>query len=248
MKLPMHVHSASGEKATPQTEMKVFAVDDGGPAKTGMKAMSQSEIRVFIVDDDEPTRTGIEELLASVRIPARSFASAEEFLAAYEPTWHGCLFLDIRMPGMGGLRLQDELVRRRSDLAIVFLTAYGDLPMAVKALKKGAADFIEKPISDQELLDLTHDVLQRDALRRERREAARQVRDKLSSLTPRERAILEHVKLGKAPKAIAHELCLSRKTVDWHLSSLRGKLGVPSNEQLLLLLSKCNLLFETNSN
>ncbi|MGE5295920.1 MAG: response regulator transcription factor [Solirubrobacterales bacterium] len=208
--------------------------------------MSESEIRVFVVDDDEPTRTGMEELLTSVRIPVRSFASAEEFLDAYEPTWHGCLFLDIRMPGMGGLKLQDELIRRRSDLVIVFLTAYGDLPMAVKALKKGAADFVEKPIGDQELLDLTHEMLQRDARRQDRRETARLVREKLGSLTPRERLILEHVKLGKAPKMIAHELRLSRKTVDWHLSGLRGKLGVPSNEQLLLLLSKCDLLFETH--
>jgi len=206
--------------------------------------MSGMEKNVFVVDDDEPARTGIEELLASVRMETRCFASAEEFLSAYEGTWHGCLLLDIRMPGMGGLKLQDELISRGSDLAIVFLTGYGDLPMAVRALKKGAADFLEKPVTDQELLDLVHEVLQKNAARRERREAARQVRQKLETLTPRERMILESIKLGKNPKGIGHELCLSRKTVDWHLSSLRGKLGVLSNEQLLLLLAKCDLLFE----
>jgi FixJ family two-component response regulator len=206
--------------------------------------MSGTETNVFVVDDDEAVRTGIEELLASVSTRARCFASAEEFLHTYEPTWHGCLLLDIRMPGMGGLKLHEELIRRQSDLAVVFLTAYGDLPMAAGAFKKGAMDFLAKPVGDQALLDLVHEVLQRDARDRERREATRQVKKKLDALTARERTVLEGLTRGQSPKVIAHDLHLSRKTVDWHVRSLRNQLGVSSNEQLLLLLFQCGLLSE----
>jgi len=207
--------------------------------------MPETATNVFIVDDDEPVRSGMQELLLSVGRRARGFASAEEFLKAYEPTWHGCLLLDVRMPGMGGLKLQEELIRRDSDLTIVFLTGYGDLRMAAGAFKKGAADFLAKPIGGQELLDLVHEVLQKDAIAHEQKDAVRQVKRRLGTLTPRERTVLEGVKVGKNPKAIARELHISRKTVDWHMRSLREQLGVSSNEQLLLLLYRCNLLEET---
>ena len=210
--------------------------------------MSETGPTVFVVDDDEAVRSGIRELTARVGLAVRCFASAEEFLDAYGPTWHGCLLLDVRMPGMGGLKLQEELIRRDSDLFIAFLTGYGDVPMAVKALKKGAAHFVEKPFSDQELLDMVHDILQKDAMRLEHRATARRIRKKLDALTSREREVLEHLKFGESPKAIAYDLCVSRKTVDWHTSSLRGKLGVESNAQLLLKLYKAGLLSATCTN
>ncbi len=119
--------------------------------------------------------------------------------------------------------------------------------MAAGALKKGAVDFVEKPVSDQELLDLVHSVLRSDAGRQELRETIRQVKTKLRALTPREHIVLDGIRLGKEPKTIARELHVSRKTVDWHARSLRNRLGVASNEQLLILLGKCSLLFETGS-
>ena len=210
--------------------------------------MSETEPTVFVVDDDEAVRNGIKELLASVGLATRCFASAEAFLDAYEPTWHGCLLLDVRMPGMGGLKLQEELIRKGSGLFVAFLTGHGDVPMAVKTLKKGAVDFVEKPFSDQELLDMVHDILQKDAMRLEQITTARHIRKKLDALTSREREVLEHLGLGKSPKAIAYELCVSRKTIDWHTSSLRGKMGVESNAQLLLLLCKTGLLLATRAN
>jgi FixJ family two-component response regulator len=208
--------------------------------------MVETAVNVFVVDDDEADRTGIRELLASVGMEARTFASGEEFLHAYEPAWHGCLILDVRMPGMSGLILQDELIRRHSDLSVLFLTGHGDVRMAAGALKKGAVDFVEKPVSDQELLDLVHQVLRSDADRQEWRATMRQVKAKLETLTPRERAVLDGIRLGKDPKTLARELHVSRKTVDWHARSLRNHLGVPSNEQLLILLGKYCLLFETD--
>ncbi len=204
--------------------------------------MQETHCRVFVVDDDEAVRQGIRELLASVHLDALCFASGEEFLQAYQPGWHGCLLLDIRMPGMSGLKLQEELIRRDSALAIVFLTGHGDVPMAVGALKKGAADFIEKPPGDQQLLDVVHEVLREDARQREARKATQHVEQKLARLTDRERQVLEALEEGKSPKTMAHELSLSRKTVDWHISSLRRKMGCQTNEQLLMTLYKAGLL------
>lgn len=191
---------------------------------------------VYIVDDDDDARTGLQELMESVGLNTEIFASAEGFLERYPTDANGCLVLDIRMPGMGGMKLQEELNRRQSQLPILFLTGHGDIPMAVKALQAGALDFIEKPPSGQYLLDKVHEALEEAKRRRLRAAEQSAIGAKLSSLTPRETEIIEYVKQGMSSKSMAMKMGLSRKTVDWHLSMIRDRLEVNTNADLLLLL------------
>lgn len=198
--------------------------------------MVTTETAVFIVEDDAGTREGLQDLLDSIGLEARAFSSAEEFLDSYDDEWCGCLLLDVRMPGMSGLKLQDELNRRGTKLSIVFLTGHGDIAMAVEALKKGAADFLEKPAGGQYLLDKVYEAVgESDRLRQEALKT-RDTRSKLSLLTPREKEILSHLKAGKQAKLIASELGINCKTVYWHLSIIRQKVGVESSSELTLLL------------
>jgi FixJ family two-component response regulator len=200
--------------------------------------METTETSVFIVEDDGAAREGLQNLVESVGLKVRAFSSAEEFLDSYNPAWHGCLLLDVRMPGMSGLKLQDELNRRGSRLSILFVTGHGDIPMAVQALKKGALDFVEKPAGGQYLLDKVYDAIKESTRLRQEEAAARDISSKLSLLTSREREVLGLIEAGKQVKVIAHELGLSRKTVDWHLSAIRQKMGVGSSSELLLLLGR----------
>ena len=202
--------------------------------------METGEITVFIVDDDVAAREGLQDLVESVGLKVKAFASAEEFLNSYDEAWCGCLLLDVRMPGMSGLKLQDELNRRGSRLSILFLTGHGDVPMAVQALKKGAVDFLEKPAGGQPLLDKVYDAVKESTRLRQEQVAAKDMRSKLALLTSREKEVLDRVEAGKQVKAIARELGLSRKTVDWHLSVIRQKMGVASSGELLLLLHGAN--------
>jgi len=142
----------------------------------------------------------------------------------------------VRMPGISGLRLQEELLARGNPLPIIFITGHGDVPMAVEALKKGAFDFLEKPIRGQPLLDKVHAALEEGRRIQERRARVTEVRAKLELLTEREREVLARVKKGEPPKVIARESKLSRKTVDGHLDSIREKLCVDSTSQLIMLL------------
>jgi two-component system response regulator DctR len=144
------------------------------------------------------------------------------------------------MPGMSGLKLQDELNRRGSKLSILFLTGHGDVPMAVQALKKGAVDFLEKPAGGQHLLDKVYDAIKESTRRRQEESAAKDIRSKFALLTAREKEVLDRVEAGQQVKTIARELGLSRKTVDWHLSAIRQKMGVSSSGELLLLLHEAD--------
>ncbi len=204
--------------------------------------MRDTEPTVFIVDDDDAARGGLRELMESVSLRVRTFASAREFLQGYEPEGCGCLLLDVRMPGMSGLQLQEEMNRRGTRLPIIFITGHGDIPMAVDALRHGALDFLEKPIRGQLLLDRIH-----YAVERHRQSCAQQARiqdaqTRLASLTSREKEILDRVKTGTCTKAIAREFSLSRKTVDAHLTSIREKMGVTSTPQLIMLLYESGLM------
>jgi FixJ family two-component response regulator len=201
-------------------------------------AMETTEISVFIVEDDAAAREGLRDLVESVGLETRAFSSAEEFLGSYNEEWCGCLLLDVRMPGMSGLKLQDELNRRGSKLSILFLTGHGDVAMAVETLKKGALDFVEKPAGGQHLLDKVYDAIKESTRLRQKEVVAEGIRSKLGLLTSREREVLDRVKAGKQPKLIARELGLSRKTVDWHLSVIRQKMGVESSSKLMLLLHR----------
>ncbi|MGE5293641.1 MAG: response regulator transcription factor [Solirubrobacterales bacterium] len=204
--------------------------------------MRNTELTVFIVDDEEAARDSIGELMASVSLPARVFASAQEFLDAYDSEQCGCLLLDVRMPGMSGMRLQEELNRRGADLPIIFITGHADVAMAVEALQHGAFDFVEKSIRGQLLLDKIHCAIEKHRQICRRKARMRQIQAKASLLTEREQEILNCVKVGWGTKLIAREFNVSRKTVDAHLTSIRGKMGVESTPQLIMLLYESGLL------
>jgi len=188
---------------------------------------------VFVVDDDSSIRHAMELLLRSVNLPHRIFESAQDFLDHYEETMTGCLVLDIRMPGLGGLELQQELADRGSTLPIIFITGFGDVPMAVEAIQKGAFDFIEKPFRDQELLDRIAAALKSEEKRHEERAAERLIRERASRLTGREREVLNLVITGKPNKIIAHELDVSQRTVEIHRARVMEKMEATSLADLV---------------
>ena len=185
--------------------------------------MSDSTPTVFVVDDDEPVRDSIAMLLDTVDIPYQTFATAQEFLDSYDKAGSGCLVLDIRMPGMSGLELQERLIEDEAPIPIVFITGHGDIPMAVDAMKRGAVDFIRKPFRDQELLDRIHEALNVDANKRSAYTDLEEVRGKIASLTPREHEVYERVAQGQANKVVAIELGISERTVEIHRSQVMRK-------------------------
>ncbi len=187
--------------------------------------MSDSEPTVFVVDDDEPVRDAIGLLLDTVDIPHECFDSATAFVDGYGDTRSGCLVLDIRMPGMSGLELQDHLIARNDPLPIIFITGHGDIPMAVEAMKKGAVDFIRKPFRDQELLDRIQEAMSRDAESREYHADLEAVRNRAASLTPREQEVFVRVAEGQANKVVAIDLEISERTVEIHRSQVMQKMA-----------------------
>jgi two-component system, LuxR family, response regulator FixJ len=188
---------------------------------------------VFVVDDDRAMRESLRWLLESVGLTVRTYANAADFLREYEPTQPGCLVLDVRMPGMSGLDLQAELGRRGAGLPTIVVTGHAEVPMAVRAVKAGAVDFIEKPFSDQLLLDRVRQALEIDRLEREVRRRREEARRRLESLTAREREVLMLVAAGKQNKEIAAELGLSPKTVEVHRSHVMSKMSVDSLAELI---------------
>jgi FixJ family two-component response regulator len=207
--------------------------------------MSGIEPVVFVVDDDPSVRGSLQELMESVPLAARAFASAQEFLETYEPDWQGCLLLDVRMPGMSGLRLQEELNRRGGDLPVIFITGHGDVSMAVETLHKGAFDFLEKPVRGQVVIEKVQRALERNHQRQQAKARVGNLKARLALLTRRETEILTQVRSGKQAKQISHECGLSRKTIDSHLTSIREKLGVETTAQMLVLLCESDHLRAT---
>ncbi len=181
------------------------------------------ESTVFIVDDDEPVRDAIGMLLDSVDIAYRGYGSAQAFLEDFDSAQTGCLVLDIRMPGMSGLELQEKLIEMKSSIPVVFITGHGDIPMAVEAMRRGAVDFIRKPFRDQELLDRIHEALSTDDNRRLLEADIDEVRAKVAELTPRETEVFGRVTAGQANKVIAIELGISERTVEIHRSQVMHK-------------------------
>jgi len=178
---------------------------------------------VYVVDDDEAVRDSLQFLLEPTYQVA-TFDGAEAFLARYDPKAIACLILDVRMPGMSGLQLQEELLSRGSHLPVVFVTGHGDVPMAVSTMKKGATDFIEKPFEQQALKSLVERMLERA-----REDAARIERERINSallarLTPREQQVLERIVSGRLNKQIADDLGISIKTVEAHRANIMEKL------------------------
>jgi two-component system, LuxR family, response regulator FixJ len=193
---------------------------------------------VYVVDDDQAVRSSLSLLMKSVGLRCLAFASAAEFLRGYDPERSSCLVADVRMPGMSGLELQSELGERQIDIPIVFITGYGDVPMAVEAMKAGAVDFIQKPFRDQELLDCINTALQEDGERRSARADASEAHKRLATLTPREAEVLDKVVLGCANKVIALDLGVSQRTVELHRARVMQKMGVRSVAELVRIVEK----------
>lgn len=197
--------------------------------------MTDPQPTVFVVDDDEPVRDAIGMLLDTVNIPYQAFASAQDFLATYDPAQGGCLILDIRMPGMSGLDLQRRLIDMEAPIPVVFITGHGDVPMAVEAMKRGAVDFIRKPFRDQELLDRVHEALNADADQRAEIADLEALRARIATLTPREQEVFQRVAEGQANKVVAIDLGISERTVEIHRSQVMQKTGARSLADLVRL-------------
>ena len=191
----------------------------------------------YLVDDDEAIRDALSWLLQSRGVACITYASAEDFLAAWTPSLAGCILLDIRMDGMSGPELFSVLRERGSILPVIFLTGHGDVPMAVTALKNGAFDFVEKPCNDNELVDRVIEALRLDENQRAAASSADSVNARLAKLTTRERQVMELVLAGKLNKVIADELQVSMRTVEVHRSNLLDKMGIRTAVELAQLLS-----------
>jgi RNA polymerase sigma factor (sigma-70 family) len=195
-----------------------------------------AEPTVFIIDDDEGYRDSVQELVSSVGLATETFSSALEFLDVFDPLRPGCLVLDVRMARMSGLALQERLHAMGATIPIVFISGHGDIAMAVKAVKEGAVDFVQKPYREQQLLDAIDEALRRSAAPRTHGGEAQQVlADRVAALSPREREIMALALKGLPSKVIAKELAISHRTVEQHRSRLLEKLGVGSITELLRL-------------
>lgn len=191
----------------------------------------------YIVDDDEAIRDALAWLFKSRKVAARTWPSAEAFLADWSEDMRGCLVLDVRMEGMSGLELFDLLSERDSKLPVIFLSGHGDIPLAVAAVKKGAFDFVEKPFNDNELVNRVIQALEFDLTRRVRLGDQATVVTRLAQLTPREREVMERVLDGKYNKVIADELKIAMRTVEVHRARIFEKMGVKSAVELAQILS-----------
>jgi two-component system, LuxR family, response regulator FixJ len=188
---------------------------------------------VYVVDDDDGMRRALTTLLSTVGYQTAAFSRARDFLEKFKPTDGGCLVLDIRMPEMSGLELQQHLNRTGSMLPVIFITGHGDVPMAVQAMKEGAFEFIEKPFRDQDLLDRINHALQVDTDNRRNVALRADVQKRLESLTPREHEVMDFVVNGEANKVIAIDLGLSERTVEIHRAKVMEKMGARSVAHLV---------------
>ncbi len=191
---------------------------------------------VFIVDDEAEVRDALKLLMDSVGLDAETFSSAQEYLDRFDPQRPGCLVLDIRMPGLSGLELQEKLSKEAPHPPIVIITGHGDVPMAVRAVQAGAVDFIEKPFRDQVLLDSVHRAITQDA---EQRGAASRLADieaRLQRLTPREKEVLDLVMTGMRNKVIAVELGVSQSTVEAHRAKVMEKMEARTLSDLMRMM------------
>jgi two-component system, LuxR family, response regulator FixJ len=188
---------------------------------------------VFIVDDDEAVRGSLRLLLKSVGLVPSPFSSARDFLDAYDAEQPGCLVLDVRMPQMSGLELQEELNRRGAVLPVIFITGHGDVPMAVETMQAGAFDFLQKPFRDQDLIDRIQRALEKDRATRAALDKRGLLGERLESLTPREREVLGLMTQGKSNKQMAFELGVSQRTIEIHRGRVMEKTGAASLAQLV---------------
>ena len=188
---------------------------------------------VFVIDDDDAVRGSLKLLFKSVNLPVTVYASAQEFLPEYSVNQPGCLVVDVRMPGMSGLELQQQLNVRGAMIPVIFITGHGDISMAVDAMQHGAFDFLPKPFRDQDLLDRVQRALDKDDHNRRSIGAPEELRQRLDSLTPREREVLALVTSGKPNKVVAADLGVSQRTVEIHRARVMEKSGAGSLAHLV---------------
>src|SRR5882762_10244371 len=200
--------------------------------------MTEASSVVLVVDDDPSVRRAIKRLVESVGLQVELFGSAQEFLRSERPNAPSCLVLDIRLPGISGLDFQRELADANIYTPIIFITAHGDIPMTVRAMKAGAVEFLTKPFRDQDLLDAIQQGLERDRTMRAQEAEAEVLRERLESLTPGERKVLPLVVAGRPNKQIAAEIGTSEATVKVHRSQLMRKMGADSLPELVRMSEK----------
>lgn len=191
---------------------------------------------VMVVDDDGGVRNAMRALLKSVGLNSVLFSSAQDFLGAYDPLQPGCLLLDIRMPGMSGMDLQQELNLRGAVVPVIFMSGHADIPMAVEAMQHGAFDFLQKPFRDQDLLDRIQRAIVQDAERRVALGEQTRIKARLESLTDREREVLDLLTLGKQNKVIAQELGVSPRTIEIHRARVMEKMNAQSVAELVRMM------------
>jgi FixJ family two-component response regulator len=194
--------------------------------------MPDANPSVLIIDDDPEFRDSVGRLLRSVGLHTQQFSSVSDFLKAHLSDGPTCLVLDVRMPGRSGLELQRDLAADKRQLPIIFITAHGDIPMTVQAMKGGAIEFLTKPFRDQELIDAVETGLARDRARRESDKALEALRERCNTLSPREREIMVQVTAGRLNKQIAHDIGIAESTVKVHRTNLMRKMKARSLPEL----------------
>jgi len=193
---------------------------------------------VFVVDDDPDVLKSLARVLRSAGLAVSAFSSPSEFLEQHDPRAAGCLVLDVAMPGLNGLELQQALTARGSAIPIIFLTGRGDIPMSVQAMKGGAVDFLTKPIHDEDLLKAVHAALEKNRIERQSRAELDEIQERLATLTPREREVLTHVVSGQLNKQIANDLGTVEKTIKVHRARVMEKTKVNSVAELVRLTER----------
>jgi FixJ family two-component response regulator len=196
---------------------------------------------VFVVDDEAPLRRAVSRLLRAAGFAVAEFASPREFLAQYDPATPGCLVVDLMMPDFSGLQLQQHLDKKGSILPIIFLTGHGDIPKSVQAMKRGAIDFLTKPVNDQCLLRAVRIAIEKDRVARLEQSQASELCSRFATLTRRERQVLEHIVSGQLNKQIAGDLGITERTVKAHRARVMAKMRVDSVARLVCLAQRCGI-------
>ena len=195
--------------------------------------MNNKNVTVHIVDDDPSMLNYLSELVSTIDYKSKTYDSANDFLSAYTDDGLGCLILDLRLPGISGLELQQQLVDKNIDLPVIMISGFGDVSTAVKAMKAGVLDFLEKPFKGQDLLDLIHNAVSKHKAVRRKNSSQNKTLELINSLTKREKEVMEHVVTGMLNKDIAKQLGISIKTVEVHRSNVMDKMAVNSVADLV---------------
>jgi FixJ family two-component response regulator len=206
--------------------------------------LSERNAMVFVVDDDAPMRESLKNLIRSVGLRVELFGSAQEFLRSKRPDLPSCLVLDVRLPGLSGLDLQKRTGDAGIEIPIVFISGHGDIPMSVRAMKAGAVEFLTKPFREQDLLDAIEQALDRDRIARDQRAALEELRNRLASLTSREREVMKRVAAGLLNKQIGAELGTSETTIKIHRHQVMEKMGARSLPELVRMVDRLEILVQ----